>query len=587
MSPTDNDPHETSWNAPSPPSADNGTDRHIFYLTSFFHTAQELVGLRQPARIMESFLLMVMGPLGVSQGVIGLVDRERHSGKIIGRNIADQDIQRLQENLIHLQNRLDALQDENSSQGQAIPFLGLHATTLGTDLFPFKTHLVLPWTVDERYQGFLALGEKITHEAFTPDERFILTSLVPTLTASLGSAILTSHVQQLNNELRQKNKSLATTVARLEDKEKELEKEVLELSSLNEVNKELRHLGDPGTIMRSFLLHVLGSRWARQGFLILLRRDVREVLQVQRGHVWTDLTLEQTEKLMFCALSQLRTKSVEPLTCGQIQDPHCFTQLDFRFPEVGQAYLFVLEQDTLGLIGFSQFHQTGAETAEEDGTFLAQMTSFMVHMKNVLAFATITRLNQDLEQRNTELQTTISELTRAHQTIDVLEKTRERFKQTLDRESHRIQRATGFDFVLILLVGTLLGLLFNFKSPNGISVIPQEWNRPEVAEISLREVVANRQTGKALLIDARPQEFFRVEHIPGAINLSPDLFEVMYPVLLGNEDLERPIIVYGRTVSRHYDQDVAYRLGSRDHEHVSIFIGGSREWKRRGHPVSP
>jgi rhodanese-related sulfurtransferase len=581
------DPYDVTMESRPAPSVDNGMDRQLFYLTSFFHTSQELVGLRQPAKIMEKFLLMVMGPMGVSQGVIGLVDRKRHTGNIVGRNVTDQEIQRLQENLIHLQDRLEELRSKDSAKGPAIPFFGLRTHTLGTEFFPFETSLIIPWSIDERYQGFLALGKKITGEEFTPDERFILTSLVPTLTASLGSAILTSHVQQLNNELRQKNKSLAGAVTCLENKERELDREVLELSSLNEVNKELRHLGDPETIMRSFLLNMLGIRCAKQGFLILLRRDAREVLQVQRGYSWTDLSFEHAEKLMFCALSNLGTKTLEPLTCGQIQDTACFTSLEFRFPEVDQAHLFVLEQDTLGLIGFSHFRRTTSESVDDNGTFQAQMTSFMVHMKNVLAFATITLLNQNLERRNTELQTTIDELTQAHQTIDLLEKTRERFKQTLDRESHRIQRATGFDFVLILLVGTLLGLLFNYKSPQGISVIPQEWTHSEVAEIRIEEVVANQKTEQALLIDARPQEFFRVEHIPGAINLSPDLFEVMYPMLLGNENLERPIIVYGRTVSRHYDQDVAYRLESRDHEHIRVFYGGLREWKHRGHPVSP
>jgi rhodanese-related sulfurtransferase len=580
-------PDEVIMESPPAPSVDNGMDRQLFYLTSFFHTSQELVGLRQPVKIMEKFLLMVMGPLGVSQGLIGLVDRERQTGNVIGRNVTDQERERFQENLIHLQDRLEVLRSEDSTKGPAIPFFGLHTTSLGMDFFPFETSLIIPWTIDERYQGVLALGKKITNEEFTPDERFILTSLVPTLTASLGSAILTSHVQQLNNELRQKNKSLADAVTCLEGKEKELDREILELSSLNEVNKELRQLGEPETIMRSFLLHVLGIRWAKQGFLILLRRDTREVLQVQRGYSWSELTIENAEKLLFCALSNLGTKTLEPLTCGQIQDTGCFAQLEFQFPGVEQAHLFVLEQDTLGLIGFSHFHQVTSEGTDDDGTFQAQMTSFMVHMKNVLAFATITRLNRDLERRNTELQATIDKLTRAHQTIDVLEKTREKFRQTLDRESHRIQRATGFDFVLILLVGTLLGLLFNYKSPQGISIIPQEWTHSKVAEIRLEEVVANQKTEKALLIDARPQEFFRIEHLPGAINLSPDLFEMMYPMLLGNEDLERPIIVYGRTVSRHYDQDIAYRLGSRDHEHVRIFIGGLREWKHRGHPLSP
>ena len=49
---------------------------------------------------------------------------------------------------------------------------------------------------------------------------------------------------------------------------------------------------------------------------------------------------------------------------------------------------------------------------------------------------------------------------------------------------------------------------------------------------------------------------------------------------------EQEIIVYGRTVSKHYDEDVVHRLLQR-HDKVKILEGGLQAWERKGYPVTP
>ena len=582
-----NDTHTTSGSATQlSESASDKRDRQFFYLSSFFQTSQELVGLLQPLKILKKFLLMAMGPMGISQGVIALVQHDQRTGNVIGQGIPEESLGILKKNIFQIHEQVASLFAVNEMKTSP-DLMGLHQPAYDAALFPFKTTLIFPWAVDENYAGFMAFGEKITKEAFSPEERYLLASLVPLLTASLGTAILTTNVQQLNTELQRKNETLAATISTLRHKEQELDRQVFRLMSIDDINTELRTISRPEIILQSFLLQILGSQGMSQGFILLLNRSSNKLLQVHRGIMpWTDLTVEQTDKILFAALSTVSSKTLEPLTLRHIFQPAFLQEASSSLPIPDQACLFVLDKDTLGVIGISGKIPHDLPKDDSLQFFETQMASFMVYLKNTLAFSTITELNEDLEQRNKDLLSTIDKLTQAHQTIDVMEKAREKIRRTLDRESHRIQRATGFDFILILTAAVLLGILFNIQSPNGISLVPHEWSHPPVPSIELAAVQDNLKTHAAILIDARPQEFFKLGHIPGAINLSPSLFEVMYPMYLEQEDLERPIIIYGRTFSRHYDQDIAYRLESRDHENISIFTGGYTTWKTSTQPIS-
>jgi 3-mercaptopyruvate sulfurtransferase SseA len=48
---------------------------------------------------------------------------------------------------------------------------------------------------------------------------------------------------------------------------------------------------------------------------------------------------------------------------------------------------------------------------------------------------------------------------------------------------------------------------------------------------------------------------------------------------LGNLEEEELIIVYGRTMSKLYDEEVAHRLRQRDYENVKVLAGGLRAWE--------
>jgi rhodanese-related sulfurtransferase len=93
--------------------------------------------------------------------------------------------------------------------------------------------------------------------------------------------------------------------------------------------------------------------------------------------------------------------------------------------------------------------------------------------------------------------------------------------------------------------------------------------------------------GEAVLVDARPAELFEQKHLPDAINLPAALFDILYPMKLGRMlKPEQVVLVYGRTISKRYDEDVAQRLLQR-HEHIKVMEGRMRAWEEKGLPVAP
>jgi rhodanese-related sulfurtransferase len=90
-----------------------------------------------------------------------------------------------------------------------------------------------------------------------------------------------------------------------------------------------------------------------------------------------------------------------------------------------------------------------------------------------------------------------------------------------------------------------------------------------------------------VLVDARPAELFAQKHLPAAINLPAALFDILYPLKLGRElKPDQAVLVYGRTISRRYDEDVAQMLLQR-HENIKVIEGDMKTWEAKGLPAAP
>jgi rhodanese-related sulfurtransferase len=152
---------------------------------------------------------------------------------------------------------------------------------------------------------------------------------------------------------------------------------------------------------------------------------------------------------------------------------------------------------------------------------------------------------------------------------------------------YRAPRISWFDFLLIFVVTLICGILFNMANPNGIPFVRQTWSDEPFAALTPSTAKSKLGNEAVVFVDARPTGFYAQEHIAGAVNVPSDLFDLVYLMELAQLDKEKLIIVYGRTISSHYDEQVAGKLRLRGHKNVAILAGGLSGWKKKGFPLEP
>ncbi len=132
-----------------------------------------------------------------------------------------------------------------------------------------------------------------------------------------------------------------------------------------------------------------------------------------------------------------------------------------------------------------------------------------------------------------------------------------------------------------------LGIGLNFSNPHGIRLIPQFSPIETVGIVTPASIMKRYGTGEAILIDAMPVNFYNKEHIKSALNLPLALFDIMYILHFSGIAKEKELMVYGRTISRHYDEEVARKLLLNGHDNIRILQGGLSAWKKNGSPTEP
>lgn len=89
-----------------------------------------------------------------------------------------------------------------------------------------------------------------------------------------------------------------------------------------------------------------------------------------------------------------------------------------------------------------------------------------------------------------------------------------------------------------------------------------------------------------LVLDARPEIFHRLGHVPGAISLPRDDFENAYTVL--REQLEadksQALVLYCASASCEDSELLKKSLGALGFSNIGIFKGGWSEWTSAGKP---
>jgi rhodanese-related sulfurtransferase len=147
----------------------------------------------------------------------------------------------------------------------------------------------------------------------------------------------------------------------------------------------------------------------------------------------------------------------------------------------------------------------------------------------------------------------------------------------------RSSRVAWYDFVLVIGVSVFLAITFNISNPNRIPFVPE---RPDPAPlISAVAAMEDYRQGQTLIVDAMPTNFYQQRHIKGAVNMTMALFDFVYLMSFSEEDKHKKIVVYGNTISRPYDLEIAEKLLLRGYRNVKVLDGGLHAWEANGYPV--
>lgn len=175
-------------------------------------------------------------------------------------------------------------------------------------------------------------------------------------------------------------------------------------------------------------------------------------------------------------------------------------------------------------------------------------------------------------------------------------------------QPNRIARRVALDLsgvFLIALISLAAGLLINRFSARPLPLVYQTPEQrfdaeltslvtapplalPPAPTIRLSEFRAAVENKSALILDARPAQFFIQGHVPGALNLARDDFAHDYRNLSGalKAASDKPIIVYCSGGVCHDSRLVANALITLGFTNVSVFTGGWEAWSAAALPVS-
>jgi rhodanese-related sulfurtransferase len=154
------------------------------------------------------------------------------------------------------------------------------------------------------------------------------------------------------------------------------------------------------------------------------------------------------------------------------------------------------------------------------------------------------------------------------------------------QQQYQAPRMSWLDFVLIIGVSVVLMFAFNQSNPNGIPLFPKLPDKKSFSTISPADALEEMKKAEAIVIDGGPAKFFEQKHIKGAINMPLALFDIVYMMTFSDgEEKGKKIIVYGGTISRPYDYELADILMNRGHKDVRVLEGGLSAWEKKGYPV--
>ncbi|MBF0411352.1 MAG: hypothetical protein HQK70_01410 [Desulfamplus sp.] len=517
-------------------------ERKDYHLSVIRETAAQLSCVRHPKQILESFLMSAQGGVGALGG-FALLTGENNIG---GSTLLCRGIDTIQDQYIN--DLINQVSDCIINKSDSSPFFIQNSTFI----------LLLACPIEDGRLVLMGLTQAMHGKEYDSDDRQLLMSIASLFQISLNSALFSTRVELLNAQLQKQNI--------------DLDRQVFHLNALRELSLEAGQALNVESVLSAFLPTLLGRFSRYQGIVAVYNRETGAIylksMGIEPEPVINDSS--QVDRMLFLTLAGVQNKHIQPLQVEPLIQMEQISSIIQGFvPESG--FLFLVKEQMYGALLLGSPLEDRKLSEQEQELLFASVAQSVLHIKNADSFDTIVNLNRDLAKQNEALRQTIDELTNAQKRISALEAAAKRIAHIITRKADRLMHVRPLDFVLIIGISIIIGLIFNLQSPKGIPIMPIP--RPDLVKsisVEAAKKMIETESISPLLIDARPREFYDISHAKGAINVPPYLFDSIYPISFANEDAERPLIIYGRSFSRLYDEDVARKFFNYDHEKIYL-----------------
>jgi class 3 adenylate cyclase len=194
----------------------------------------------------------------------------------------------------------------------------------------------------------------------------------------------------------------------------ELDRRVFHLKTLYDVSKDVYSSVETETILKNFLLMTMGNFGVVTGFVLLTDVDSVEIEWIiQVGILDNDSPSFREVCRRF-----LKQKGLYQ-SISEIKE---FSQSDTFLAPIVLALPFILDDETIALVGLGPKLAGGEYTQDDKELLYTLLNNLAVAVKNAKSFGKIRRLNKELEEKNAELTKTLEELRESLRKIEILEK---------------------------------------------------------------------------------------------------------------------------------------------------------------------
>ena len=563
-------------------------DRRGFLRQVVRQAQVEFSRLESPAKVIDSVLLTAMGALGAACGFSSWCRSGAERRHVVGRGLDDK-------TLLAVDRRWDDLMACCFAAGDNSP----DADCTRVRILPVSPDLpllsstpalsiLIGWRSTTDLAGLMGIGEGLKGVPFSDSDIDFLYHLVDHMLMEMRAMADNALLHSLTNELNQARQKADEANQRNDVLKTELEEAGFRLSGFNDIFHELSGLTGSTKIMDAFLLVMLGIFSARSGAIFYADPVSGKTHAALRGSGDSlgPAGPDEVSNLLAAIFGSSFGLHGETAQAAAMP-PEQFKRLDRFIPRIKLGVLFQIDGQAKGVVCLGQRLVEHPYEANDQKLLQVFTHTFLAFLKNSRSFETITHLHAEQQQKTMVQEKTVQALSECRLAIDGMEKAGERIKAAITRALRRTTRVSVFDIVLMVVAGTILGVIYNYASPSGIPLAPRVWQYPEPASIDIHDARRRMDAGEILMVDARPTEFFNQGHIQGALNLPLALFDFVYMMRFSKIDPQRPIVIYGRNVSRHYDEELAFQLAQRGHAHVFVLRGGLTAWRASGFEVGP